>query len=67
MAYSYELTEEAASEIDNAILYFETQFSIGAADFLTAFDDTIEWILKMPSAGSIKSRKDPNRVKFTFE
>ena len=59
MAFSYELTEEAAIEIDHAVLYFETQFTSGAADFLTAYDDTIDWILKMPAAGSRRSEKDP--------
>lgn len=37
MGYSYEITEEAAEEIDHAIEYFESQFTSGAADFLTAF------------------------------
>ncbi|MEZ4851528.1 MAG: type II toxin-antitoxin system RelE/ParE family toxin [Bacteroidia bacterium] len=60
MGYSYEITEEAAEEIDYAIEYFESQFTSGAADFLTAFDDTIEWILKMPESGQRRSEKDPD-------
>jgi hypothetical protein len=60
MSYSYELTVEAAAEVDAATSSYESEFSSGAADFLTAFDDTIKRILKMPFAGSRKSAKDPD-------
>lgn len=60
MSYEYELTEEAATEIDNAIADYESKFSSGAADFLTAYDDTIARILKMPGSGKRRSSKDSN-------
>ncbi|MEM9934817.1 MAG: type II toxin-antitoxin system RelE/ParE family toxin [Bacteroidota bacterium] len=58
--FSYEVTLDAAEEIDQAISHYEPQFSSGAADFLTAFDDTILRILKMPEAGKRRSSKDPD-------
>ncbi|MEZ4825955.1 MAG: type II toxin-antitoxin system RelE/ParE family toxin [Bacteroidia bacterium] len=60
MGYIYEITEEAAKEIDHAVEYFESQFTSGAADFLTAFDDTIEGILTMPESGQRRSEQDPD-------
>ena len=60
MAYDYELTLEAAQEIDKAVKKYEQKFSSGVADFLTAYDDTIERILKMPEAGGRRSKKDPD-------
>lgn len=60
MTYQYDITEEAAAEVDRAITYYQAQFSSGAADFLTAFDDTIARILRMPTAGRIRSDKDLN-------
>ena len=60
MEFTYEITQEAALEIDNAIFYYESQFTHGAADFLTAFDDSIEWILKNPEAGTRRSASDPD-------
>ena len=58
MAYRYELTLDAAEEIDKAIYYYDSQFSTGGADFLSAFDDTIERLLKMPTIGRPMSSKD---------
>jgi len=60
MQFEYELTEEAANEIDLAIQRYEDQFSSGAADFLSAYDDTLSAILHMPEAGKRKSKKDVN-------
>lgn len=60
MAYHHELTFDAAEEIDSAISSYERQFSSGAADFLTAYDDTLQRILRMPEAGKRRSIKDPN-------
>ncbi len=51
MGYGYELTLDAAAEIDAAIQHYELQFSSGASDFLTAYDDTIERVLRMPQSG----------------
>ena len=58
--FSYEVTLDAAEEIDQAISYYDLQFSSGAADFLTAFDDTILRILKMPEARKRRSSEDPD-------
>lgn len=60
MAYSYDITFEAAEEIDQAIFYYDLQFTTGAADFLTAYDDTIDRILRMPESGKRRSAKDTN-------
>lgn len=60
MAFRYELTYQVALEIDAAIEAYEQKFSSGAADFLTAFDDTIARMLKMPEAGKRRSVQDEN-------
>lgn len=57
MGYVYELTLDAAAEIDAAIQYYALRFSSGAADFLTAYDDTIERVLRMPQSGRRRSKK----------
>lgn len=58
MEYQYDVTQTFASELDEAIQYYESEFTSGGADFLTVFDEVLELILRMPEAGKRVSSKD---------
>lgn len=58
MAYQYDVTQAFAIELDEAIQYYEGEFTSGGADFLTVFDEVLELMLRMPYSGKRVSSKD---------